>query len=178
MKNRLAIASIVVSLLAGCAGTDARVEGDMPAAPAPAKPAAAKRGALIVLPARFADHLSIDRVKQECDMLRTFNGAVLRYGNAYAMKVHKRQRLSDAGPGQSVLLVSYEAVDANVMNALTLRPGSEATVKASIIKDGEVLSTMSKHLVSRVSFGACGRLDKIATAGAKVVAKWASRQPY
>ena len=178
MKNRLAIASIVVNLLAGCAGTDARVDEDAPATPVRAKPAAAKRGALIVLPARFADHLAIDRVKHECAMLSTFNAAVLRYGNAYAMKIHKRQQLSEVRPGQSVLLVEYEEVVANEMNALTLRPGSEATVKASIMKDGELVSSMTKAIGSRVSFGACDRLDKIATAGAKTVAKWASRQPY
>lgn len=179
MKKRIAVTSIAVGLLAGCADNPPRADTDTEAVPGTAAPAAAaKRGVLVVLPARFADNLDIDRVKRECAMLRTFNGAVLRYGDAYAMTLRKRQSLDEVRPGQSVLLVEYEEVAANEMNALTLRPGSEATVKASIMKDGELVSSMTKAIGSRVSFGACDRLDKIATAGAKTVAKWASRQPY
>lgn len=177
MNRSIVTAAIASTLLMACAGQHPRSES-ADVAPAAPKAAASPRGELVVLPARFAGNLNIDKVKQECSMLSTLNAAVLRYGNAYRMKLRKRQRPEEVRPGQSVLLIEYDEVVSHEVSALTLRPASEATVRATIQKDGEVIGTMTKTLGSRVSFGACDRLDKIATAGGKSIARWAARQPY
>ena len=58
---------------------------------------------------------------------------------------------------------------------MAIRPSSNATIKASILKDGATLYTTTKLIGSSVAFGACDRLEKISVAEGRYISKWASK---
>lgn len=138
-------------------------------------PAAGDSAALKLVPVKFAEGLQVEKVEAECAMLKSITDSILASANSYSLKVDYREYEAAVAKQEAVLLVEFESVTANKFGVFALRPMSIATVKASIVKDGVVIDQFSKAISSRVALGACDRLEKIAVAGGREVAKWASK---
>ncbi|NNG44617.1 hypothetical protein HJP15_17115 [Pseudoalteromonas sp. NEC-BIFX-2020_002] len=124
----------------------------------------------------FASDTAGAKVKVECLMLERLTTAILKSSQRYPLVV--KERIAGVAQTEFVLKATYTNVNAHRWVFPSLRPSSSATVKAEILKNDQVVATISKEIGSGAAFGACDRLEKIALAGGRYISKWAAKQNY
>lgn len=126
----------------------------------------------------FSSDLDVSKVKVECSMLEKLAVSILDSAGAYKANIKRIDVSSPTEDTPYILRATYVDVVPHKWRFPSIRPGSIATVKAELIKDGKVLKSTSKEISSGVALSACSRLEKIAAAGGRYISKWASRQTY
>lgn len=171
LRASFCLGVVVLALLAGCGSKPNRGESEQPTTSG----AEFERPVLWLEAVDFDGDLDVVRVKSECSMLEKLTGSILASVNNYEVNIkalNKEERPED----YFSLEVTYVNVIPHRWVFPSIRPSSSATVKAQIKKNGEVWYTTSKPINSGMALGACDRLEKIAVAGGRYVAKWASTQ--
>lgn len=124
----------------------------------------------------FSSDTAGAKVKVECLMLERLTTAILKSSQRYPLVV--KEKIAGVDHTEFVLKATYTNVNAHRWVFPSLRPSSSATVKAEILKNDQVVATISKEIGSGAAFGACDRLEKIALAGGRYISKWAAKQNY
>lgn len=119
----------------------------------------------------FAKSVSDGKFKTDCDMLSVLEKSIMDSSKTHSLNISTGEAV---GPDQYELKVKYTEVLSHKWLFMAIRPGSNATVKASIIKDGATLYSTTKTIATGVAFGACDRLEKISVAGGRYISKWLS----
>ncbi len=112
----------------------------------------------------------------QCSMLEKLSESILQSAKEYGVKIVDDEIAENQKSGEFFLNVTYVDVTSHRWALFSIRPSSNATLQADIVKDGKVIRSTQKMIGSGVALGACDRLEKIATAGGKYIAKWSSRQ--
>ncbi|GAA5214795.1 hypothetical protein ACFSJ3_05715 [Corallincola platygyrae] len=120
-----------------------------------------------LLPVSFSDEVASGKFKAECSMLQVLNDSIIENS--------ANVTLSSDASGYA-LEVSFVEVVPHRWVFGSVRPSSSATFIASVTKDGQTIDTTKKTIGSAVAFGACDRLEKIALASGRYVAKWIVRK--
>jgi hypothetical protein len=120
----------------------------------------------------FTKEVSGGSFKIECNMLPILKKSILDSSLASSINIIPSDTIA---MDQYELKVEYIDVVPQKWGFMAFRPGSNATVRASILKDGAVLHTTTKQIGSGAAFGTCDRLDKISLAEGMYISKWLSK---
>ena len=126
----------------------------------------------------FSGNVDVSKVKAECSMLEKLSSSILDSAKKYNANIVSNKTPEKQSPEDYILKTTYVDVFPHRWIFLSIRPSSSATVKAEIIQNGQVILSTSKAISSGVAFGACDRLEKIAVAGGRYIAKWSTKQVY
>jgi len=120
----------------------------------------------------FAKEVKDGKFKTDCKMLPVLEESILDSAQTHSVKISSSDTISI---DQYELDVEYINVVPHRWTFMALRPSSNATIKASILKGGVTLHTTTKLIGSGVAFGACDRLEKISIAEGRYISKWLSK---
>lgn len=133
---------------------------------------------IIYLPTpKFSTSLGVSKVASECSMLNELENSILESAKDYDMNIVK---LASKAISESdiTMEIKYTSLTSHKWRLFAIRPSSEAMLNIVIKQGNKILNQTNKSIGSSVAFGACDRLEKIAVAGGRFVAKWASRLGY
>ncbi|QYJ88401.1 hypothetical protein [Shewanella halotolerans] len=136
------------------------------------------RPTLFLATPEFAGNLDVDKVANECFMLQTLSDSIRASAETYQANILVDKSRNSEMPDEYMLRVTYIDVTPHRWVLFSLRPSSTATLKVDIVRNGEVVRSTQKAIGSGVALGACDRLEKIAEAGGRFVAKWSTQQDY
>jgi len=120
----------------------------------------------------FSQEVAEGKFKTDCAMLPVLKKSILDSSQAHSVNISPSNTIAN---DQYHLQVEYINVVPHRWTFLALRPSSNATIKASILKGGVTLHSTTKLIGSGVAFGACDRLEKISVAEGKYISKWLSK---
>ncbi|MGB2742585.1 MAG: hypothetical protein WBC60_18730 [Cognaticolwellia sp.] len=120
----------------------------------------------------FSQGVTEGKFKTECAMLSVLKKSIIDSSKTYSLNVSSTSAIAI---DQYELEVEYINVVPHRWTFMALRPSSNATIKASILKGGVTLHTTTKVIGSGVAFGACDRLEKISVAEGRYISKWLSK---
>jgi hypothetical protein len=126
----------------------------------------------------FESDVEVRKVKLECSMLEKLSASILDSAEVNNIIIKQGEGDSEPINNRYVLKVTYVDVIPHKWAFLAIRPGSIATVKADVFKNGQLVNSISKAISSKMALGACDRLEKIAVAGGRYISKWAAIQAY
>ncbi len=124
----------------------------------------------------FSSSSRASKVKIECSMLEKLSESILKSAKEYGVKIVNNKAVEKPNSDEFFLNVTYVDVTSHRWTLFSIRPSSNATLQADIVKDGKVIRSTQKMIGSGVALGACDRLEKIATTGGRYIAKWSSSQ--
>ena len=119
----------------------------------------------------FSDEVADGEFKTQCSMIPALTESVLNSSKDTLTNILSSNSIMEE---QYELNVTYIYVESHKWRFPSVRPGSEATIKATILKNGVVEYSTQKSIDSWVAFGACSRLEKIARAEGRYIAQWVS----
>ena len=117
----------------------------------------------------FSQAVSKGKFKTECAMLPALTKSILDVAQTHSLDIVPGNNITN---DQYQLKVEYVEVVPHRWAFLAVRPSSNATIKASVLKGDETLYTTTKLIGSAVAFGACDRLEKISVAQGRYIAQW------
>lgn len=120
----------------------------------------------------FSKEVTDGKFKTDCEMLPVLKKSILDASQAHTTNITSTNKIESE---QYELKVEYVNVVPHRWTFMAIRLSSNATIKASILKDGATLHTTTKLIASAVAFGACDRLEKISVAEGRYITKWASK---
>lgn len=120
----------------------------------------------------FAKKVIDGKFKTECEMLPVLKKSILDSSRPYSVNISPSDSIAI---DQYELEVEYVDVVPHRWTFMAIRPSSNATIKASILKGGVILHTTTKRIGSGVAMGACDRLEKISAAEGRYISKWLSK---
>ncbi|GAC19985.1 hypothetical protein [Paraglaciecola arctica] len=120
----------------------------------------------------FSKEVADGKFKTDCAMLPVLRKSILDSSLSHSMNISSSNKI---GNEQYELKVEYVNVVPHRWTFMAIRPSSNATIKASILKGDATLHTTTKLIGSAVAFGACDRLEKISIAEGRYISKWVSK---
>lgn len=169
MYKNVMLAMLIVFIGFGCRST--------PSPKTPLRTTAdttvAIEGALKLSETSFAASLPKGKYQEQCKMLTTLEASILASAQKLGVPIHVDSAVATK---DHEIRVSYVAIESHKWRFMAIRPSSSATIEVEIIQEGQVLRAVTKTISSAVAFGACDRLEKIATANGRFVAKWVAQQ--
>ena len=116
----------------------------------------------------FSKDVTDGNFRTECEMLPVLKKSILDSSQTYSSNITASDKIES---DQYELKVEYVNVVPHKWTFLAIRPSSNATIKASILKGGVTHHTTTKLIGSGVAFGACDRLEKISVAEGRYISK-------
>ena len=104
-------------------------------------------------------------------MLPTLKKAILDSSTLYPKIISAHHQVA---ADQYELTVKYVSVVPHRWTYMSSSPTSNATIVASILKNGKTLHSTTKLIESTDAFNACERLQKISIVEGQYIYKWAS----
>ncbi len=131
---------------------------------------------LILEDMQFSEGIVEDKIKAECKMLASLSESILTNSERYPYQLITRKDVKPTQHDSIIVKVDYIDVVPQKFSIWAIHPVSVATLKVSLIKDDKELKSATKEIGTKVAWGTCDRLEKIAKAGGKFVAKWTANQ--
>lgn len=131
---------------------------------------------LILEDMQFSEGMVEDKIKAECKMLASLSESILTNSERYPYQLITRKNVKPTQHDNIIVKVDYIDVVPQKFSIWAIHPVSVATLKVSLIKDNKELKSATKEIGTKVAWGTCDRLEKIAKAGGKFVAKWTANQ--
>ncbi|MBV1915019.1 MAG: hypothetical protein KUG72_06505 [Pseudomonadales bacterium] len=131
---------------------------------------------IYLMPVKFSDTMPQSKIMAECSMLDVLERSIMTSASTYRLNVKSLGNDTSFNNDHLRMMIEFVDVTSHRWSFMTFRPSSTATFRISIYKNGELLDRATKSLASGVSFGACGRLEKISLSAGSYVNRWVSTQ--
>lgn len=183
MLKQTAVVLLLSSLVVACGSTNKKqqaekltnqVEADtVKSTVNEAKPLLAN--ILILENIQFADGMVENKIKVECKMLQSLSESIMTTSERYSYQFTARKDVTPDQANNMVVKVDYVEVVPQKFSIWAFHPVSVATLKVSLVDNGKVVKSATKEIGSKMAWGTCDRLEKIARAGGQFVAKWTAK---